>query len=219
MSHPDDPGLSRAPGAEPQRELGQTPSQTIGPFFHPGLLGVRGAGRSDPADPGPHVLATSACEGQRMRLSGVVYDGLGEPVSDALLEIWQADAHGRYPHPADAAPGHRDASFRGFGRAATDAAGRFSFETIKPGAVSAPGAPSSPHIDLIVMARGLLLHLFTRVYFEDDPSLERDPVLALVAPSRRHTLIARRRGAGDAPLEYELEVWLQGPRETVFFEV
>jgi len=194
--------------------LGQTPSQTLGPFFHPGL--VRPAPAGQPAI--GNVLANEASVGPRIRVRGGVYDGLGEPVSDALLEIWQADAHGRHRHSL-AAQDLRGTTFHGFGRCATDAAGQYWFDTIKPGAVPGPrGGMQAPHIGVIVLARGLLLHLFTRVYFHGD-ELAHDPILACVDASRRDTLIARPSGSAGAVTEYVFDVRLQGERETVFFEV
>lgn len=189
---------------------GQTPSQTLGPFFHPGLVRPALAGQQAIGN----VLASEASEGRRIRVRGCVYDGLGYPVTDALLEIWQADTHGRYHHPLDrqSEPG---APAFGFGRCATDAEGQYWFDTIKPGAVPSARGPQAPHIGLIVLARGLLLHLFTRIYFSGDAELAKDPVLARVEPTRRSTLLARP-GGND---EYRFDVRLQGTDETVFFEV
>lgn len=195
---------------------GQTPSQTLGPFFHPGLV--------RPAPPGSkpigNVLASAASDGRRIRVRGGVYDGLGKPVSDALLEIWQADAHGRYQRPLDRQNELRDSEFYGFGRCATDAEGQYWFDTIKPGAVPGPGGSvQAPHIGVIVLARGLLVHLFTRIYFYGDAELEQDPVLACVPASRRDTLIARLSAISAGVAEYVFDVRLQGEHETVFFEV
>ena len=188
-----------------------TPSQTIGPFFAYALT---------PAEYGYAPLAgadlvTSDVAGEPIRIAGRLFDGLGQPVPDAMIEIWQADGAGRYPGSA-AGP---NSGFRGFGRAACDAAGAFAFRTVKPGAVPGPaGRPQAPHVDVGIFARGLLRRLFTRLYFADEPSTEADPILALVAPDRRATLIARRdEAAGDPPL-YRLDICLQGDRETVFFE-
>jgi protocatechuate 3,4-dioxygenase alpha subunit len=195
---------------------GQTPSQTIGPFFHPGL--VRPAPDGSPAI--GNVLASEASEGRRIRVRGGVYDGLGQPVSDALLEIWQADADGRYHHPLDRQNESGDSALFGFGRCATDADGQYWFDTVKPGAVPGPGGSvQAPHIGVIVLARGLLLHLFTRVYFHGDAEHAHDPVLACVEPSRRSTLIARLSGLAGGVAEYVFDVRLQGEHETVFFEV
>jgi protocatechuate 3,4-dioxygenase, alpha subunit len=204
-----------APGeGDPQR--GETPSQTLGPFFHPGL--VRPAPDGSPTI--GNLLASEASDGRRIRVRGGVYDGLGKPVSDALLEVWQADAHGRYHHPLDQQNELRDPAFFGFGRCATDAEGRYSFDTIKPGAVPGPrGSVQAPHINVVVLARGLLLHLFTRIYFHGDGELAHDAVLARVEPERRATLIARHVATPGALDEYVFDVRLQGKDETVFFEV
>ena len=190
----------------------QTPSQTIGPFFSPALL------RSDRA-----ALAAPGSAGFRVRVQGRVLDGAGDPVPDAMLEVWQANANGRYDHAADAredAP--LDPGFHGFGRTGTDAAGRFRFESVKPGPV--PGranARQAPHLNLLVFARGLLNHLYTRVYFSDESEANAiDPVLAAVEPARRDTLVAVLDGArrSPIPLLYRFEIRLQGSGETVFFD-
>ncbi len=189
---------------------GITPSQTVGPFFAycltPSDYDVREIFSANMA--GPDVA------GRRIRIEGRVLDGAGEGVSDAMLEIWQADAQGRYAHPADAG-GRGNAGFTGFGRAATDAEGRFAFSTIMPGPVAGPGgAPQAPHVALTVFARGVLTHLCTRIYFEGEPANAADPVLALVPPARRATLVAKAGADG----EYGFDVRLQGEHETVFFE-
>lgn len=202
---------------------GQTPAQTLGPFFHQGL--VRSSGwrqspgvREDAVRAFDSVLAAERSAGQALRLEGSIYDGQGEPVADALVELWQANAHGHYQHPLDASAGPLDAAFRGFGRAATNATGGFSFVTIKPGCVAGPtGSVQAPHLNLIVGARGLTRHAFTRVYFAGDAELARDPVLALVPAERRHTLLAERLDA-DASA-YRFDIRLQGENETVFFEI
>jgi protocatechuate 3,4-dioxygenase, alpha subunit len=197
-------------------QRGQTPSQTLGPFFHPGLVRPTPQGQRTIGN----VLASAASDGRRIRVRGGVYDGLGQPVSDALLEIWQADAHGRYQHPLDQQNKLRDSAFFGFGRCATDAQGQYWFDTIKPGAVPGPrGSVQAPHIGLIVLARGLLVHLFTRVYFHGDAELAHDPVLACVEASRQSTLIARLSEISAGVAEYVFDVRLQGEHETVFFEV
>ena len=186
--------------------LTQTPSQTVGPFFSLGL--VREC---------QHVLATGAVNGERISVEGTVLDGAGAPVDDALIEIWQADAEGRYRHsaepPADAGDG-----FTGFGRAATDLHGRFLFETIKPGPVRAvDGGWQAPHLSVIVFARGMLVHAFTRMYFADDSRTAEDPLLSTIEPARRQTLIASRFER-DGRIVYQWEIRLQGERETVFFD-
>jgi protocatechuate 3,4-dioxygenase, alpha subunit len=189
---------------------GLTPSQTIGPFFHPALL-REGAGGN--------VLVQPETEGERIRIEGQVLDGEGTPVNDASVEVWQANHHGRYHHPADNRDLPLDPSFTGYGRAATDDEGRFWFETIKPGVVPFDDTRSqAPHICLTVFARGLLNHVVTRLYFEDDPATANDPVLQLVPKDRRTTLIARRDEAGEAVV-YRLAIRLQGTDETVFLNL
>jgi len=184
----------------------QTPSQTVGPFFSIGL-----------SRPLQDVLVTDATPGERIRIEGAVLDGDGLPVSDALVEIWQANAHGRYRHALDAGPEPLDPTFVGFGRCQTDAHGVFRFDTVKPGAIAdAGGAPHAPHVSVIVCARGLLSHAFTRIYFDDDP-LETDPTLARVDVTRRSTLIAARTQQGGRVV-YRWDIHLQGERETVFFD-
>ncbi len=144
-------------------------------------------------------------------------DGDGAPVPDAMLEIWQADAQGRFSDPQDkrALP---NSTFKGFGRCGTDTNGSYAFDTIKPGTVPDPdGKPQAPHILLAIFARGMLLHLYTRIYFDGEADNAADPVLALVPAGRRSTLMATRKaGAGSA---YHFDIRLQGGNETVFFDV
>jgi protocatechuate 3,4-dioxygenase alpha subunit len=182
-----------------------TSSQTVGPYVRIGFEQNR---IEDLAPPG--------VAGERITLTGRITDGGGEPMSDAVVEIWQANAVGKYAHPEDAQDKSIDASFRGFGRSLTDANGAFSFATIKPGRAPAPdGSLQAPHIAVTVFMRGLLKHLVTRVYFADDPANAEDFVLKLVPPERRATLVAVRGGAKGA---YEWNVRLQGTDETVFFD-
>jgi protocatechuate 3,4-dioxygenase alpha subunit len=190
-----------------------TPSQTIGPFFAHALT---------PAGDGyaPLIAAdllTADTVGEPIRIVGRILDGAGQVVPDAMVEIWQADAAGRYPGGATSA--RPNSGFRGFGRAACDSAGEFAFRTVKPGAVPGPAGPlQAPHIDVGIFARGLLRRLFTRIYFPDEPANQADPILALVAPDRRATLIARRDASADGALRYRFDITLQGAQETVFFE-
>lgn len=177
---------------------GITPSQTVGPFF---LIGTAELIRTEIARPG--------MPGERVTVAGRVLDGDGAPVNDALVEIWQADAEGRYA----TAPG---AGFQGFGRAATDDNGAFRFSTIKPGRVpGAGGRLQAPHLAVIVFMRGLLKHLVTRVYFPDDPANGDDPLLQSVPAERRGTLIAAPTGEPGA---LAWNVILQGKDETVFLD-
>ena len=187
---------------------GQTPSQTVGPFFHFVL-----------DHKGDEVLASDATQGERIAIEGRVLDGDGVPLADALIEIWQANAAGRYDHPDDRQQKPLDPAFHGFGRCATDESGRFHFDTIRPGPVPGPGNTlQAPHINVTVFARGMLKHLVTRLYFEGEPLNADDPILGLVSdPERRATLLARRTNGKDGP--YVFDIRLQGPNETVFFDV
>jgi protocatechuate 3,4-dioxygenase, alpha subunit len=154
-------------------------------------------------------------EGERIRIEGRVLDGNGEPVFDALIELWQAGAKGRYAHPSD--PRTSNSSFKGFGRrgTGTDSECRFFFDTIKPGRVEAVHAP---HINVIVLMRGLLLHAYTRIYFSDEAATNaKDLVLQSVPAERRQTLIAERTTT-PAGTVYRFDIRMQGPNETVFFD-
>jgi protocatechuate 3,4-dioxygenase alpha subunit len=193
---------------------GITPSQTVGPFFKYGLTPD---GKYDWNDAFTSNLITAETSGERIRIEGRVFDGDSAPVPDAMLEIWQADAQGRFSDPQDkrAPP---NSTFTGFGRCGTDTSGSYSFDTIKPGQVPDPdGRPQAPHILLAVFARGMLLHLYTRIYFDGEAANAADPVLAIVPADRRATLIAtRKQGAANV---YHFDVHLQGDNETVFFDV
>jgi protocatechuate 3,4-dioxygenase, alpha subunit len=185
-----------------------TASQTVGPFFNFGLT----------ADPKFGVVAGEAIEGERIRLVFRVTDGDGAPApGDCMIEIWQADAAGRYAHSLD--PHAADAGeFHGFGRLETDLNGCCTFATVRPGRVAAPdGGLQAPHINVVVFARGLLRHLHTRVYFANDPANAEDSVLALVPAARRATLLAQPEGG--EPALWQFEIRLQGEDETVFFDV
>jgi len=187
----------------------QTPSQTVGPFFHVGIG----------TDGGENVLVTDETQGEQILIRGRVLDGEGVGVPDALLEIWQADAGGRYNHPDDPRHAEADPHFRGFGRADTIDDGKFSIRTIKPGPVPFDGERmQAPHINVRVFSRGMLTHAYTRIYFSDEEAANAaDPVLNLVDPERRHTLIARRHEQGGLPV-YVFDIRLQGRDETVFFD-
>jgi protocatechuate 3,4-dioxygenase alpha subunit len=198
-------------------------SQTVGPFFHVGPGGTDRFGR----------MAGPDTPGERIRLRVRVLDGDGLPVNDALIELLQPDAGGTYSAPpsapsapaapstptapsAPAAPA-APASFTGFGRLGTDADGWCTFETIRPGrAPDGPRAAEAPHLEVCLFARGLLRHLYTRIYFDDDPANASDPLMSLVPEDRRDTLVAHR--SGD-PATWEFVVRLQGVGETVFFDV
>ena len=201
--------------------FGQTPSQTVGPFFHYGLPWKGGADLTGQSDlgarpdlfaPEHYLLRTpwqrGPVEGVGIEIAGRVLDGDGKPVPDALVEIWQADSKGQYYAPGSGA------NFIGFGRSATGEYGEYRFRTIQPGRVPGPGnSLQAPHIAMSVMARGLLKRLVTRIYFEGDEGLDSDPILELVPVARRGTLVARK----EAGL-YRFDIVLQGAGETVFFD-
>jgi protocatechuate 3,4-dioxygenase, alpha subunit len=197
-----------------QRPDGITPSQTVGPYFKYGLTPN---GEYEWNDAFTSNLLTPDVSGERIRVEGKVYDGDGAVIPDCMLEIWQADARGRFSDPQDkrVLP---NSSFKGFGRCGTDKTGGYAFDTIKPGPVPDPdGKPQAPHILLAVFARGMLLHLYTRIYFDDEAGNAGDSVFALVPADRRATLIAKRKvGAGHV---YTFDVHLQGNNETVFFDL
>lgn len=185
--------------------LQPTASQTVGPFFH---LGLAWMGSVD--------LAKAAIEGERVTIQGRVLDGDGLPVNDAVLEFWQADAAGIYRSPGES-EGEPASAWTGFGRVAVDGAGAFCLTTIRPGRVAGPeNTLQAPHLVVAVFMRGLLRHLLTRIYFPGEPSNQGDPILGLIPPDRRSTLIARQSAADGAALEWN--VILQGPEETVFFD-
>jgi protocatechuate 3,4-dioxygenase alpha subunit len=185
----------------------QTPSQTVGPFFHFGLFFQ-----------GTNDLVNDQTRGKRIYIKGRVIDGDGNPVPDALVEIWQADAQGIYRHPADPRHAKADPHFVGFGRSDTVDDGQFWFKTIKPGCVPWDDQQDqAPHIDVRVFARGMLTHAITRLYFSDESANEADPVLNLIEdPLRWQTLIASLLESEDLPT-YCFNIVLQGDLETVFF--
>ena len=196
-------------------DKGLTPSQTVGPFFKYGLTP---GGQYAWNDAFTGDMITPDATGARIRVEGRVFDGDGQPVPDCMLEVWQADAQGRFADPQDkrALP---NTKFRGFGRCGTDANGAYTFDTIKPGVVPDPdGKPQAPHLLVAVFARGMLRHLYTRIYFGDEKANAGDPVLALVPEDRRATLIAER-DAGSGNAVFKLDLRLRGGDETVFFDV
>ncbi|MFO7544033.1 MAG: protocatechuate 3,4-dioxygenase subunit alpha [Trueperaceae bacterium] len=174
------PGVPAAQPTQADVRLGQSPSQTVGPFFHDALIRA-----SD------DVLVDEGVQGERIVITGRVIDGGGNGVPDAMLEIWHADASGIYPHPTDPDARSVDPRFRGFGRARTDDTGRYRFETVKPGVSNADHGRFAPHVQVHVFARGMLTHATTRIYFEGD-DLRNDEVLRLVDEDRRGTLVAKR---------------------------
>lgn len=190
-------------------KLGQTPSQTVGPYFSMRL-----------AAEGENVLAVPD-GAERIVIKGRVVDGDGHHVEDALIESWQANPAGGYNHPDDRRDLGQDRSFTGFARAKTDFdTGEYQIETVKPGRVPDPeGEFQAPHIAMIIQARGMLNPLFTRLYFSDEPDAnEQDTVLRLVPADRRETLIAEL-APGSEPPTYRFDIRLQGGSETVFFDV
>ena len=183
---------------------GLTPSQTIGPFYWGTLAS---SCRAD--------LAPAGVAGERIEVALTLHDADGVLVPDGLLEIWQANSHGRYNHPEDRRNLPIDAGFEGFGRASTDSKGVARFGTIRPGRVPWPaGGLQAPHINISIFARGVLNRLATRLYFDGDPALAEDPVLKLVEPARRGTLLAKCDKQGV----WRLSIHLGGAQETVFFD-
>jgi protocatechuate 3,4-dioxygenase alpha subunit len=189
-------------------DLVPIPSQTVGPYFVIGLTGSRWHG----------CMAGPDTKGERVKLICTVLDRMGAAVPDALVEVWQANAEGKYNHPADKQPKAIDPSFTGFGRQGTDANGVCAFETIKPGRVPGPGKTlQAPHLEVSVFARGVLKRLATRIYFAGDPANDECPVLALVPKSRQSTLLAHPI-AGESGA-WRFDVHISGAKETVFFDV
>jgi protocatechuate 3,4-dioxygenase alpha subunit len=181
-----------------------TPSQTVGPFVHLGF------------DPMTVTDAATGAAGTPVTVAGRVLDGAGQPIPDAILELWQANAAGRYEHPEDRRNVPLDPGFHGFLRVPTAADGTYRLRTVKPGPVPGPdGAPQAPHILVCLFMRGLLRHLYTRIYFADEPGNATDPILGLVDPARRATLIAEAEGGGT----YRWDVVVQGQGETVFLDI
>lgn len=196
---------------------GQTPSQTVGPFFAYGLTPEQYGYPFKSIEGG--ILVRSGTEGERIRIEGRVFDGEGAVIGDAMIEIWQANAHGRYNHREDDRKHNLlDPDFKGFGRAGTgtDPDNRFIFHTVKPGSV---GDGQAPHISVVVFMRGLLTHAYTRIYFSDEAAANAaDPVLAAVPAERRSTLVAIRDETPGG-IVYRFDIHMQGERETVFFDV
>ncbi len=182
---------------------GPTPWQTVGPFFHDAL----------PYDTGSQVAGVSRPGAFTLR--GQVYDGAGDPVPDALVEVWQADEAGTFHDGPGVFEAPGDAGFRGFGRCATDESGAYSFTTVRPAGVpTASGEPQAPHLAMSVFSRGMLRRVVTRVYLEDSPENGADPLLASLDPARAATLVAVGENGG-----YRFDVRLQGADETVFLDV
>jgi protocatechuate 3,4-dioxygenase alpha subunit len=186
--------------------LQTTTWQTVGPFFSIGLE------RLFDAD-----IAGVDVKGDRIAIEGRILDGDGLPIRDAVIEIWQANAAGKYAHPADTQDKPIEPGFNGFGRIPTDDDGVFRFTTIKPGPVPGPnGTTQAPHLVVSLMMRGLLRGLVTRAYFPDEPLNTTDPILQRVEPDRRHTLTLQPSPRHPGLLHWEIR--MQGPNETVFLE-
>lgn len=183
--------------------FGPSPSQTVGPYFHQGLVdhfqGIRTAVGNEMVRPG--------VKGERITLKGRVLDGDGQPIDDAMIEVWQADASGKYSTASDAL-------FHGFGRTHTRTEGHvYELHTIKPGSA---GEGQAPRLNVWLGMRGLLTHLITFIYFSDEDNSQ-DPLLNAVPESRRDTLIARRNETPDGVV-YHFDFHMQGPQETAFFD-
>jgi protocatechuate 3,4-dioxygenase alpha subunit len=200
-----------------------TPSQTVGPFFAYGLT-PKGRAQWDPngtyswKETVNDNLVTPDATGERIHVEGRITDGDGLPINDAMIEIWQADAQGRYASPRDTRA-RPNAKFMGFGRSATNKDGVFGFDTIKPGAVPGPnGKMQAPHIVFCIFSRGMLRQVYTRLYFSDEAANSVDPILNLVPADRRQTLIAHKEMKQGQP-SYRFDIRVQGENETVFFDI
>lgn len=189
-------------------KLKQTPSQTVGPYFSYGLTPEQGD--YDLKSIASPNMTKEDTPGEHITLHGNIYDGNGEIIADAMIEIWQANAEGQY---LDRGTAPTDDIFTGFGRCDAQIDNKFHFKTIKPGPIADGHAP---HINMIVFMRGMLSHAFTRVYFDDEMNLnEQDAVFCSVPEDRRHTLIAKK----DEDGHYQFDLHMQGDNETVFFDV
>lgn len=184
-----------------------TASQTVGPYFHYALHEVP-------------ILPAEEIPGERITITGTLYDGKGAQVTDAMIEVWQANSRGKYDHPEDDQDRQITPGFKGFGRLFVDGRnGTFTIQTIKPGSVAwRESGEQAPHLNISVFARGVLRRMATRVYFADDPATPGDPVLNLIGEaSRRETLLAQP--VAGKPGAYTWDIVLKGDRETVFFDV
>lgn len=182
----------------------QSPSQTVGPFYHNGLI-------EDLVD--QNNLYKPGVSGQKIIITGIVYDGDGDPIIDAMVEIWQADSQGIFDHPSDPQQANADPHFNGHGRSQTVKAGQYSFTTIKPGIIT---GETTPFINVRVFARGMLIHAITRLYFSDETGNGEDTLLNSVPAERQGTLIATLIETAQPPT-YQFDLHLQGEKETVFF--
>ncbi len=205
-----------------QPPMRETASQTAGPYVHIGLAPLQ-TGLSVFENNFGNVLTNSQTQGQRIRVEGRVFDGIGTVLKDVLIECWQANAQGKYAHPADQQSGKTiDPHFRGWGRSCTDFdTGVYSFNTVKPGLVAGRGGRfMAPHINLWIVARGINMGLNTRLYFSDEfEANAKDAVLNLIEwEARRATLVAQRHDI-DGVVVYRFDIRLQGENETVFFDI
>ena len=214
-----------APGGSELGVRRETASQTAGPYVHIGLA-PKAAGFDIFENSFGSVLFDAQTKGERIRIEGRVFDGIGTVLKDVLIEIWQANADGKYAHPADRQPGKSlDPHFRGWGRSCTDFdSGIYTFDTIKPGAAEGRnGRIMAPHISAWIVARGINIGLNTRIYFSDEAAANaKDPVINLIEwEARRKTLVAERtdRRSDDGAAVYRFDIRLQGENETVFFDI
>lgn len=199
--------------------LKETPSQTAGPYVHIGLAPGAAGFNIYKHELGGEIAGPNA-QGERIRVEGVVIDGIGSPVKDVLLEVWQANAHGVYAHPEGG--GLVEEGFCGWGRVITDfETGEWGFDTIKPGPT--PGrdvGTQAPHINLWIVARGINLGLNTRLYFDDEAEANaEDPVLNLIEWEKRRATLIAKRSERDGQIVYRFDIKLQGQDETVFFDI
>ena len=218
-------GAHAAPGGSDLVVRRETASQTAGPYVHIGLA-PQAAGFDIFENNFGNVLAGAKTKGEKIRIEGRVFDGIGTVLKDVLIEIWQANAAGKYAHPADRQPGKSiDPNFRGWGRGCTDfETGVYTFDTIKPGPVEGRnGRVMAPHINAWIVARGINMGLNTRIYFSDEAAANaNDAVLNLIEwEQRRQTLVAERldRRLDNGAAVYRFDIRLQGENETVFFDV
>jgi len=201
----------------PDRTQRESPSQTAGPYVHigctPNFTGIN-VYKSDLGA----SMKTGPVRGAEITLAGTIFDADGVAMTDAMVEIWQADAAGLFPSGAETR-GKADPHFTGWGRAPCDMhTGQFMFQTVKPGAVPWPdGRMQAPHITVWIVARGINVGLHTRIYFEDEPTANAaDPILSQIEDQNRvHTLLAKKTKAGA----YVFDVHIQGPNETIFFDI
>jgi protocatechuate 3,4-dioxygenase, alpha subunit len=194
-------------------KLRQTPSQTVGPFFAYSLTAEQYGYDFGSLING--LLMDHDTEGECIYITGCIYDGNGQTIPDALIELWQADANGRY---RSLPIRQKNDGFTGFGRlgTGTDVQDRYLFTTIKP---SSTGEGQAPHINVILFMRGSLHQLYTRLYFSDETGANsKDEMINAVPEERRNTLIAQRKQNGGS-VEYHFDIHMQGENETVFFDV